>query len=99
MSLTVACVLWTAIYDTIYAHQDLADDMKLGLKSMAVLLVAPCGCALSLGAMIANVSLKDSGSCWWWFRHGFWSAGWSITIWTGRRVYLGMCLVHRLSYF
>ncbi|KAH7325587.1 UbiA prenyltransferase family [Stachybotrys elegans] len=36
--LFVACLLWTGIYDTIYAHQDYKDDMKLGLKSLATLL-------------------------------------------------------------
>lgn len=32
-----ASVLWTMIYDTIYAHLDLEDDIKVGIKSMAVL--------------------------------------------------------------
>lgn len=36
ISLFLACVLWTVIYDTIYAHQDVVDDIKLGLKSTAV---------------------------------------------------------------
>ncbi|RYP74437.1 hypothetical protein DL769_004014 [Monosporascus sp. CRB-8-3] len=35
--LFVASVLWTVIYDTIYAFQDIADDEKIGLKSTAVL--------------------------------------------------------------
>ncbi|KAL4880725.1 UbiA prenyltransferase [Aspergillus karnatakaensis] len=39
---TVLClfganILWTMIYDTIYAHQDVADDRKIGIKSIAVL--------------------------------------------------------------
>lgn len=34
--LCVAEVFWTMIYDTIYAHQDLQDDIKAGVKSMAV---------------------------------------------------------------
>ena len=29
-------VCWTLIYDTLYAHQDKADDAKLGLKSTAL---------------------------------------------------------------
>ncbi|KAF8456743.1 UbiA prenyltransferase family-domain-containing protein [Kalaharituber pfeilii] len=29
-------VAWTALYDTIYAHQDVADDVKAGVKSIAV---------------------------------------------------------------
>ena len=35
-SLFAANVLWTIIYDTIYAHQDIRDDVKAGVKSMAV---------------------------------------------------------------
>lgn len=31
-----AIVLWTMIYDTIYAHQDIEDDAKAGVRSMAV---------------------------------------------------------------
>lgn len=29
-------VLWTLIYDTIYAHQDKSDDLMVGLKSTAI---------------------------------------------------------------
>lgn len=35
-ALMIANVLWTMIYDTIYAHQDREDDRKAGVKSMAV---------------------------------------------------------------
>ncbi|KAI2643724.1 UbiA prenyltransferase family-domain-containing protein [Xylaria nigripes] len=107
-----ASILWTIIYDTIYAHQDLKDDLKVGVKSMAVLFgdftklflwlilgcmvallcmagvleqmgwqyygIAAGGSALSLGVMISSVQLKDSTSCWWWFRYGFWLAGSSV---------------------
>ncbi|KAJ5137139.1 UbiA prenyltransferase family-domain-containing protein [Penicillium atrosanguineum] len=31
-----ANTIWTTIYDTIYAHQDVADDVHVGVKSMAV---------------------------------------------------------------
>lgn len=34
--LCLANVLWAMVYDTIYAHQDLKDDLKAGVKSMAV---------------------------------------------------------------
>ncbi|KAI0470907.1 UbiA prenyltransferase family-domain-containing protein [Xylariaceae sp. FL0804] len=51
-----ACVLWTVIYDTVYAHQDRRDDVRAGLKSIAVL----CGpdrtkrvLWLALAAMLA----------------------------------------------
>ena len=36
MCLFAANVAWTMIYDTVYAHQDLKDDVKAGVKSMAV---------------------------------------------------------------
>ncbi|KAG9131248.1 hypothetical protein Leryth_006101 [Lithospermum erythrorhizon] len=36
--LYVGCFFWTLIYDTIYAHQDKKDDVKIGVKSTAVLL-------------------------------------------------------------
>lgn len=34
--LYAACVFWTLGYDTIYAYQDVKDDLKLGIKSAAV---------------------------------------------------------------
>lgn len=34
--LYIGCVCWTLGYDTIYAHQDLKDDIVLGLKSTAI---------------------------------------------------------------
>lgn len=36
LALFVANILWTITYDTIYAHQDIADDEKAGVKGMAV---------------------------------------------------------------
>ncbi|KAI4272912.1 MAG: hypothetical protein LQ337_004990 [Flavoplaca oasis] len=35
--LFAASVIWTMIYDTVYAHLDLKDDLKAGIKSLAVL--------------------------------------------------------------
>ena len=37
LCLFLASIIWTMIYDTIYAHQDLKDDLKTGIKSLAVL--------------------------------------------------------------
>lgn len=37
LCLFLASILWTIIYDTIYAHQDVNDDIKAGIKSLAVL--------------------------------------------------------------
>ncbi|PYI13446.1 UbiA prenyltransferase [Aspergillus violaceofuscus CBS 115571] len=36
LALALAEILWTMIYDTVYAHQDLQDDVRAGVKSMAV---------------------------------------------------------------
>jgi 4-hydroxybenzoate polyprenyltransferase len=38
VALYVACGLWTIGYDTIYAFMDYPDDIKIGVKSMAVFL-------------------------------------------------------------
>ncbi|EAW12872.1 4-hydroxybenzoate octaprenyltransferase [Aspergillus clavatus NRRL 1] len=35
--LLLAATLWVVIFDTIYAHQDVADDRKIGVKSTAAL--------------------------------------------------------------
>ncbi len=32
----IAAMCWTIAYDTIYAHQDLEDDLKIGIKSTAI---------------------------------------------------------------
>jgi 4-hydroxybenzoate polyprenyl transferase len=34
--LFIACFFWTLAYDTIYAHQDKTDDLKIGIKSSAI---------------------------------------------------------------
>jgi 4-hydroxybenzoate polyprenyltransferase len=36
LTLYTSCVLWTMIYDTIYSHQDKADDIQVGVKSTAL---------------------------------------------------------------
>ena len=38
LSLFLASILWVIIFDTVYAHQDLEDDLRVGVKSTAVLL-------------------------------------------------------------
>lgn len=38
MFIYLACCFWTMGYDTIYGFMDLADDKKIGVKSMAILL-------------------------------------------------------------
>ncbi len=34
--LYICAVIWTLIYDTIYAYQDIEDDLKIGVKSTAI---------------------------------------------------------------
>ena len=36
--LYVACIFWTLGYDTIYAYQDIKDDKRIGVKSLAIYL-------------------------------------------------------------
>lgn len=36
ISLYFATIVWTLIYDTIYAFQDIEDDLKIGVKSAAI---------------------------------------------------------------
>ncbi len=35
-ALYAANIAWTVLYDTVYAHQDVKDDTRIGIKSMAV---------------------------------------------------------------
>lgn len=37
MLLVFASTLWTVIYDTLYAYQDIDDDTKIGVNSTTVL--------------------------------------------------------------
>ncbi|OMH84896.1 4-hydroxybenzoate polyprenyltransferase, mitochondrial [Zancudomyces culisetae] len=37
LPLYASTILWTLVYDTIYAHQDKLDDIKVGVKSTALL--------------------------------------------------------------
>ncbi|KAI4277427.1 MAG: hypothetical protein L6R38_005441 [Xanthoria sp. 2 TBL-2021] len=36
MALYASCVSWTVLYDMIYAHMDIKDDAKVGIKSIAL---------------------------------------------------------------
>ena len=63
--LYLSCVLWTITFDTIYAHQDIKDDRKAGVGSLAVRLgdsTKPALSALSvlqLGLAIACSVLNN----------------------------------------
>ncbi|RAL17391.1 4-hydroxybenzoate octaprenyltransferase [Aspergillus homomorphus CBS 101889] len=55
LSLCVACAIWTVIFDTIYAHQDREDDIKAGVRSLAVRLGdnTKLACAVMTTAQVA----------------------------------------------
>lgn len=61
-------VLWTLVYDTIYAFQDIDDDLKIGVKSTAILFqdfpkflpffcLILIGCGLSVAGLIQKWSI------------------------------------------
>ncbi|RAL16556.1 putative para-hydroxybenzoate-polyprenyltransferase Coq2 [Aspergillus homomorphus CBS 101889] len=113
-ALYFSCVAWTVLYDMIYAHMDIKDDVAAGIKSIAlrhenntkavltalagvqisllaaagiaagsgpVFFIGSCGsAALSLGAMIWKVQLKNVQNCWWWFKNGCLFTGGGITV-------------------
>lgn len=62
LSLFLAILCWTVISDTVYAHQDLEDDIHLELKSMAVLLRDRTKPVLSVFLAAMVISLGVCGS-------------------------------------
>ncbi|KAJ4306830.1 Para-hydroxybenzoate--polyprenyltransferase, mitochondrial precursor (PHB:polyprenyltransferase) [Collariella sp. IMI 366227] len=91
-------VAWTVLYDMIYAHMDIKDDAKAGIKSIAlkhdketkqVLTgLAITQVALLAGAGVATgagpaVNLKNVKDCWWWFVNGCWITGGVVSLGLG----------------
>lgn len=60
-SLYLSCAVWTIIYETIYAHQDILDDEKQGVRSMAVRLKGKVRAVLSLLAVLQTTLLACTG--------------------------------------
>ena len=73
-----AGIFWTLLYDTVYAHQDKVDDIKIGVKSSALLLgdtktplhaftacvtSLSCFSAYSAGLVVATPGLLVAGGC------------------------------------
>uniref|UniRef100_A0AC34GMQ0 Para-hydroxybenzoate--polyprenyltransferase n=1 Tax=Panagrolaimus sp. ES5 TaxID=591445 RepID=A0AC34GMQ0_9BILA len=59
LPLYLSTIFWTMIYDTIYAHQDKEDDIKIGVKSTALRFgdqTKPWLTAFSVG-MISNLTI------------------------------------------
>ncbi|KAF4168772.1 hypothetical protein CNMCM6936_001192 [Aspergillus lentulus] len=57
----IASILWTIIFDTIYAHQDARDDAKVGVRSLAVRLGDRTKQALSVLAATQVMLLLAAG--------------------------------------
>lgn len=80
-------VFWTLIYDTIYAHQDIRDDRKVGIKSTALLFGDSTRPILSVLSVAQFASLgylgvtQDLGP-------GFWTGSALALTYTARMIYL-----------
>lgn len=85
-----SCVAWTVSYDMIYAHMDIQDDARVGIKSIALrhetntkvvlggLAVAQVGLLATAGAALGLGPLYYAGSC------GLTSAALAWKIWQVR---------------
>ena len=74
-ALYASCVSWTVLYDMIYAHMDIRDDAKIGIKSIALrheketkavlsgLMVVQVGLLAAAGAALDMGPLYFIGSC------------------------------------
>ncbi|KAI9447808.1 4-hydroxybenzoate polyprenyl transferase [Lactarius indigo] len=85
-------VLWTLVYDSIYAHQDKTDDMQVGIRSTALLFgehtrsilaafsASSVGCITLAGYLNAHWHFNDRTSC----SRGFVACGWvGFWVWMG----------------
>ncbi|KAH8166630.1 hypothetical protein CIB48_g1611 [Xylaria polymorpha] len=61
LCLFVASISWVVIFDTIYAHQDINDDLRHGVKSMAVLLQGRAKPLLLSLCLFMSLALMSSG--------------------------------------
>ena len=60
-SLYLSCAVWTMIFETIYAHQDIAEDEQHGVRSMAVRLKGKVRGILFLLAALQTTLLACTG--------------------------------------
>ena len=86
-ALYASCISWTVLYDTIYAHMDIKDDAKVGIKSIALrhaadtksiltgLAVTQVALLATAGSVLGATPLFYTGSC------GGVSAALGIMIW------------------
>ncbi|KAJ6093172.1 4-hydroxybenzoate polyprenyl transferase [Penicillium sp. IBT 16267x] len=86
MCIVVVNMLWIMIYDTIYAHQDVADDIHVGVKGMAVKyqnctkLVTSILSVPMLGLLAAIGALTELGPLYYAFAIGGGAASLAATI-------------------
>ena len=59
--LYISSIFWTLIYDTIYAYQDIEDDIKIGNKSSAIKFGEKPQKILAIFAIIQSILLSISG--------------------------------------
>ncbi|CAD6588930.1 MAG: Para-hydroxybenzoate--polyprenyltransferase, mitochondrial precursor (PHB:polyprenyltransferase) [Alectoria sarmentosa] len=87
MSLFAANVLWTMIYDTIYAHQDIEDDVKAGVKSMAVRFADSIKLLVSFLAVVQVLLFAVAG----------WEAGFGLCYFVGTCVCTSIALAVKIT--
>ncbi|PYH43913.1 4-hydroxybenzoate octaprenyltransferase [Aspergillus saccharolyticus JOP 1030-1] len=85
--LVTGTAVWALIYDTIYAHQDLQADLRVGIKSLAVLLqerskiVLWLALALMTGLLVQAGRLSGLGIPYYFLAVGGGSASLGLMIW------------------
>lgn len=96
-ALYISCVSWTVLYDMIYAHMDIKDDAKVGIKSIALrheketkavlsgLAVAQTGLLAAAGTALGAGPVFFVGSC------GSAAATLGLMIWKVRLKDVGNC--------
>lgn len=52
---------WTLVYDTVYAHQDIVDDLRIGVKSSAIALGSASKSFLLVMTLVMGAMLMISG--------------------------------------
>ena len=97
-SLYASCVSWTVLYDMIYGHMDIKDDVKVGIKSIAIrhknetklvlssLAVVQIACLAVAGLSVGASPVFFVGSC------GSAAATLGIMIWKVRLSSVHSCL-------
>jgi 4-hydroxybenzoate polyprenyltransferase len=55
--LFTSSIFWTLFYDTIYAHQDKADDVKVGIRSSALFFAENTKPILAASAVLSSATL------------------------------------------